>query len=247
VIHPSSTTLFLLEELTGERPEGIWVCGLILPKGACVNGESQRVLNKLEDAGQFPFSWVLERGVFKTGIPLISLLNRMGIGDVYVKGVNAIDPQGRVGSLYAKAGAGTIGKVIAASRRKGFMIVIPVGFEKLIPTPIPTAAKMASRDKTKMAMGIPLGLIPVPGKVLTEVGAIHILSGAEASVVAAGGLGGAEGALTLVIRDSEEKVKKALKIVKDLKGVALPEIFPQDCRSCTHPVCHLRGNEFLYQ
>lgn len=249
VIHPSSTTLFLIEELTGTRPEGVWVCGLVFPKGMCISWERQKAAylkrpdpgEKGHDAGQFPFSWVLEKGTFRTGISLASLLDRMGKEDVYVKGANAIDPEGKVGVLYASLGAGTIGKVIAASRRKGFTILLPIGLEKLIPTPIARAAKFASREKTDAAMGIPVGLIPVPGKAVTEVEAIDILSGAEAVAVAAGGLGGAEGSVTLVIRGSEEKVSRAFQIVKEVKGAALPEPHPTDCASCSFPTCHLRG------
>jgi len=174
VIHPSSTTLFLLEELTGTRPEGVWVCGVVLPKGMCISRELQEsqfhgrlAKEQRSDLGQFPFSWVLENGEYRTSLPLASVLDRMGRGDVYIKGANAIDPDGKVGVLYASEGAGTIGKVIAASRRKGFAILLPIGLEKVIPTPIAQAAKAASRERTDAAMGIPVGLIPVPGKAVT--------------------------------------------------------------------------------
>jgi hypothetical protein len=246
VIHPSSTTLFLVEELLGKRPKGMWVSGLVLPKGMCISRERQQLgpLRSKEgdhDVGKLTFSWVLEKGVYRRGLPLASLLDRMGKEDVYVKGANAIDPEGKVGVLYAGLGAGTIGRAIAASRRKGFTILLPIGLEKLIPTPIAQAAKVASRDKTDSAMGIPVGLIPVPGKAVTEVEAIDILSGARAVVVAAGGLGGAEGSVTLVIQGPEKKVNRALQIVKDVKGATLPEVFPTDCSSCWYPTCHLRG------
>lgn len=246
VIHPSSTTLFLAEELLGKRPEGMWVSGLVLPKGMCISRERQQ-LGPLHsqrgdyDAGKFAFAWVLEEGVYREGLALGPLLDRMGKDDVYVKGANAIDPEGKAGVLYASLGAGTIGKAIVASKRKRFTILLPIGLEKLIPTPIAQAAKVASRENTDVAMGIPVGLIPVPGKVVTEVEAIDILSGAKAFVVAAGGLGGAEGAVTIVIRGPNEKVNRALQIVNDVKGAALPEVFPTDCASCWYPTCHLRG------
>jgi hypothetical protein len=249
VIHPSSTTLFLIEELTGARPEGVWVCGLVVPKGLCISREVDESgfhdrLDAKEgkhDIGQFPFAWVLEKGVFRRGIALATLLEKMGKGDVYVKGTNAIDPQGKVGVLYGSRGAGTIGRVIAASKRKGFTILLPIGLEKLIPTPISQAAKVASRERTDSAMGIPVGLMPVPGKAVTEVEAIDILSGTQAVAVAAGGLGGAEGAVTLVIQGADEKVSRALHIVKDVKGVTLPEVIPADCATCGYPTCHFRG------
>ncbi|NIR16480.1 MAG: hypothetical protein GWN86_22180 [Desulfobacterales bacterium] len=163
----------------------------------------------------------------------------MGSEDIYVKGANAIDPAREVGVLYAGEAAGTIGRVIRASRRKGFPILLPVGLEKLVLTPIQKAAQYASRTRMDVAMGLPVGVIPVPGKAVTEVEAIDILSGAEAVTVAAGGLEGAEGSVTLVIRGSEGRVKKAFGIIKDIKGATLPKLHPTDCDSCPYTTCHL--------
>ncbi len=42
ITHPSSKTLFLIEELIGRRPEGVWVCGLVLPNGMCINMERRK-------------------------------------------------------------------------------------------------------------------------------------------------------------------------------------------------------------
>ena len=248
VIHPGSTSLFLVEELTGKMPEGVWVCGTVFPKGMCVSYERQQSTylkapdpGKKHDPGQFPFTWVLEKGGFQTGIPLRSILDKMGHEDVYVKGANAIDPEGRVGVLYASRAAGTIAKVIAASKRKGFPILLPIGLEKLIPGSLLKAAKTASRERTDIAMGIPVGLIPVPGQAVTEVLAIHLLSGAEAVVISAGGLAGAEGATTLVIQGTAEKVNRALEVIRRCKGATLPPVHPTDCSICFYPTCHYRG------
>ena len=250
VIHPSSTTLFLIEELTGKRPQGLWVCGMIIPEGACVSREQREAVKKIliklkgrkRDPGQFPFSWVFEKGSFKTGLPLASLLDKMDKQDVYVKGANAIDPQGKAGVLYAGIAAGTFGKVIKAFRNKGFAIVLPTGLEKLIPTPIEKAAKYASRTKMDVAMGIPVGLIPSPGEVVTEVEAIHILSGAEAVIVGAGGIDGAEGSVTLVIKGSKKNVTRSYQIIEAVKGATLPKIYPTDCGSCPFSGCHFNTN-----
>ena len=36
VLHPSSSTIFIAEEIIGESPKTpVWVCGLIVPKGTC--------------------------------------------------------------------------------------------------------------------------------------------------------------------------------------------------------------------
>ncbi len=37
VLHPSSSTYFVVEELTGNRPKtNIWVCGVVVPKATCM-------------------------------------------------------------------------------------------------------------------------------------------------------------------------------------------------------------------
>ena len=37
VIHPSSSTYFIIEELAGSKPRtNYWVCGVVTPKGMCV-------------------------------------------------------------------------------------------------------------------------------------------------------------------------------------------------------------------
>jgi hypothetical protein len=37
VLHPSSSTYFIVEELIGEKPlTNYWVCGVVVPKGLCL-------------------------------------------------------------------------------------------------------------------------------------------------------------------------------------------------------------------
>jgi len=37
VIHPSSSTCFMVEELTGEKPcTNVWVCGVVSAQGTCL-------------------------------------------------------------------------------------------------------------------------------------------------------------------------------------------------------------------
>ena len=88
------------------------------------------------------------------------------------------------------------------------------------------------------AMGIPVGLYPVIGTTVTEIDAIKILTGTTGIPIASGGVGGAEGSVTLVIRGEEEGVKKAIEIVKEIKGSILPEIHLPDCSTCVLKTCH---------
>ena len=243
VMHPSSSTFFVVEELTGERPKTpLWVCGVIVPKGACVSlGSSKMVLEhprvstRPED---FPSSWVIQGGKLSTGISLHDLFERMGPKDVYIKGVNALDPEGTVGVLIGnRVEGGTLGSVEAASKRKGFSLIFPVGLEKLIPIRIEEAAKEAIKTQYNYSMGINCGLLPCKGMVVTELTAIEILSGATAIPIAAGGLGGAEGAVTLVIKGGKEKVSKAIEYVEQSKGARLPQVNTPSCENCGWDFC----------
>jgi hypothetical protein len=168
----------------------------------------------------------------------------MGPKDVYVKGVNAIDPQGKAGVLIGnEVEGGTIGKVIAEQKQKGFTIIYPVGLEKLIPVSMQEAAA-AAKDRLNLAytMGSRCSLLLCEGKVVTELKAIELLSGAAAIPIAAGGVDGAEGAITLVISGEDYQVKKAITCIESVKGARVSRKFRQtDCTKCKDEHCSLRG------
>ena len=254
VMHPSSSNIFIAEEILGEIPNtSVWVHGIIVPKGACVSIELYEEI--MEDSSHvtkapenYPGSWVIEGGKLSTGTSLRDLCERMGPKDVYMKGVNAIDNEGAVGILIGnKLEGGTFGRVYSASRRKGFSIIFPVGLEKLIPGRVKDAAREAIKAKYDYSMGLHCGLFPCEGIVVTEPKAIEILSGATATVVASGGLMGAEGAITMAVRGEEEQVRKAIEYIEQSKGAHLPELKSADCSECTAPMCKfpLKGKHWV--
>ena len=245
VMHPSSSTYFIIEEVTGMRPKTpVWVCGVVVPKGACLSlGASKMSENQPRIGISYPedyaSSWVIQGGKLATGISLRDLFEKMGPKDVYIKGVNALDPQGTVGILIGnRLEGGTIGRVIAASRRKGFNLIFPVGLEKLIPVRIEEAAKEALKTQYEYSMGVNCGLWPCKeGIVVTELKAVEILSGAIAIPIAAGGLDGAEGAITLVIKGEKEEVTKAIEYAEQSKGARLPKANTPKCEDCGAAIC----------
>ena len=243
-IHRSSSTYFLYEALTGRKPEGIWVRGVIIPRGLCVSGEGLE-RSALHGAGHHgPLltrnTWFFRNGHLQEDTPLGEILDQMTENDVYIKGANAVDPAGNVAVLFGNpaGGGGTIGRVITAQRRTGFHLLLPIGLEKLIPVPIDVATKKAAFQKYDRAMGIPCGLIPVPGRKIDEVDALAILSGAEAAPIAAGGVGGAEGSVVLAISGTEEQVRIAFEIGSSVKGAQLPAPHILDCEVCRRHGCH---------
>jgi hypothetical protein len=171
---------------------------------------------------------------------LFNLLYRMTPSDVYVKGINALDPEGNVGILFGLEGS--MGYIQAARKKRNFTIVYPAGLEKLIPISVKQAAKEAKFARYDSGMGMPVGLYPCPtGVTVTEVRALEILSGASAIPIASGGLGGAEGAITLVLKGKSDEVSKALDFVEQSKGARLPDLRLCNCNDCPVPNCRFPG------
>ena len=109
-LHPSSSTYFIVEEITGAKPKtNYWVCGVVTPRGMCVemamvlgDGYSPREVSS--DPGDLRATWIIEKGKPSAEESLSSLLNRMNPSDVYIKGVNALDSEGNVSVLLRPAG-----------------------------------------------------------------------------------------------------------------------------------------------
>jgi hypothetical protein len=241
-LHPSSSTYFIVEEITGSKPKtNYWVCGVVTPRGMCVEmamvlGAGLTPDKESADPGNLQGAWVIEKGQLGGEEKLSSLLYRMTPSDVYVKGVNALDREGNVGILFGLEGS--MGYIQAARRKRGFTIIYPAGLEKLIPLSVKEAAKEAKLARYEFGMGMPVGLYPCPtGVTVTEVRAIEILSGASAIPIASGGLGGAEGAITLVLKGKADEVKKALDFVEQSKGARLPDLRLCNCNACPVPNC----------
>jgi hypothetical protein len=241
-LHPSSSTYFIVEELTGSKPTtNYWVCGVVTPKGMCVEmamalGVGLTPHEERVDPGDLQGTWVIEKGQQGREEKLSSLLYRMTSSDVYVKGVNAMDLQGNVGVLFGLEGS--MAYIQAARKKRNFTIIYPAGLEKLIPLPVKEAAKEATFTRYEAGMGMPVGLYPCPtGVTINEVQAIEILSGASAVPIASGGLGGAEGAVTFVLKGKSDNVKKALDFVEQSKGARLPDLRLCNCNDCPVPNC----------
>lgn len=93
-----------------------------------------------------------------------------------------------------------------------------MGLEKLVPSVI-EAARKAGIDRMKYATGDRVGLFPlVNATVVTEIEALEILTGVKATQVASGGIGGSEGAVTLVAEGTDEQVAAAFELIRGIKG-----------------------------
>jgi hypothetical protein len=141
-----------------------------------------------------------------------------GPDDVFIKGANAIDPEGNAGILTSSLKGGTIGMAWPVLTPRGSHLILPVGLEKLIPSVI-EAARHSGVYYFKYSTGLPARLTPVVlGQVLTEIQALAVLAGVRATHLSSGGVGGSEGAVALSIEGEEPAVDKAFELVKSIKG-----------------------------
>lgn len=88
-------------------------------------------------------------------------------------------------------------------------LILPVGLERRVPCDL---MDLAIRLNAPGAHGP--RLLPVPGEVFTEIDAIPLLTGAQAELIAAGGVCGAEGAVRLALWGSAEQIEAAERLLK---------------------------------
>ena len=157
----------------------------------------------------------------------VEILN-FGADDVFLKGANAIDMQGNAGIWASGMKGGTIGMCWPILTARGSHLIQPVSLEKLVPSVL-EASMHSGVYHYKYSMGVPGRIMPVTSsKVLTEIQAFALMAGVRAYHIASGGVGGSEGAVSLVLEGEEEKVEKAFELAKSVKGeppVTLPNQF----------------------
>jgi hypothetical protein len=250
-MHPSSSTYFIFEELIGSLPSTpVWVTGVIVPRGLCVEAATNikkidaatGLKTSIHDPRTYPHTWVIKKGAVQTGMTLNDLMNEMKKGDVYLKGVNAVDVNRRVGVLRASLAEGTIGLMLDAAEKNGFEIICPVGLEKLLPIPLEEASASV-KGKKDYSMGAKVNMLTFKPTVIDEIDALRALTGLKAVPFAKGGLGGAEGSVCIVISGPDAEVNSAIELAESVKGSTLPQVKLPDCRDCGLPTCNFPGWE----
>lgn len=202
-----STNSLVLEELTGEKVPGhAYSIGMVAGGLLTTSIGEDRVPPRLFVKGEVV--QMEARDFYKT-------LQR---GDAVIKGANAVDESGNAGVLVGNETGGTIGALIGIACVRGIPLLIPVGLEKLVPS-VAAAAAGWGQLTLDYAMGLACWLTPVTtGLVVTEIQALALLAGVTARLVAAGGIGGSEGAVILLLEGREENLNEAIEVVRRVKG-----------------------------
>lgn len=198
---------FVLEEVTGEKVlPYTYSIGMVADGLLTMSAKEDRVASRFFVKGEIVD--MEARDFYKT----------LQKGDVVIKGANAVDEHGNAGVLVGNETGGTIGALIGIACVRGIPLIMPVGLEKLIPS-VAEAAMGWGQLTLDYSMGLPCWLTPVTtGLVVTEIQALGLLAGIRARQVAAGGVGGSEGAVVLLLEGSEERLNEAVEVIRQVKG-----------------------------
>lgn len=174
--------------------------GVTLPPASEVSDSG-----RLPDQSQFPGDVVIANGEWRPGRTIFDVLDELKEGDVILKGANALDLiQERAAILIGHPKAGTVGAALQVTAGRRVRLILPVGVEKRIPGDLDELAAAINRPGAQGAR-----LLPVPGEVFTELHAVRLLTGADAELIAAGGVGGAEGCVWIGLTGDRQAIAAA--------------------------------------
>ena len=196
-----------------------YAAGVITDSGTCVVPKEEREKEVVLKNGKMS-----EDG-------MENAIENLSADDVFIKGANALDATGTVGVFMANTSGGTIGSALGTIMARGVKLIIPIGIEKTIPYSITEAAKRVGIEKFYKSIGWPVGLMPVHGKVITEIEALKILGAEDAFPIGAGGVDGGEGSVVICVEGSVEKLDELMALVTRIKGEAPVKVVSKNCRN----------------
>lgn len=203
-----TTSSYLVEEILGEYDKTRHIAGVVVPKGLAVTESKSRA-----------FDAIFHKGKYIDNKKVKDVLENMGPKDVIIKSANGLDENYVPLVLLASETGGTWGSFIGAAVSRNIKIVMPVGLEKSIPVAYEEFCGEFGKDDWDYTIGEPVGVVGVKeGIAFTEIDALEALFDIAAVPIAAGGVNGAEGSVTLFIEGGEREIHAAYEFLTDLKG-----------------------------
>jgi hypothetical protein len=96
-------------------------------------------------------------------------------------------------------------------------LIVPIGLEKDCSWDLAALEATFSGENTRVG-SMPKLWVHHGARIYTEIEALRTLAGVEAYPIAAGGISGREGGVTLVVAGSKAQVEKALAAVANVRG-----------------------------
>ena len=174
--------------------------GITMPPNKTVTVEG-----RLPDESQFPGDMVIVKGVWQKGKTIADVVDSLREGDVILKGANALDlTRKQAALLIGHPKAGTIGLTLPAVVGRRVKLMIPVGLEKRVNSDLNLLA-----EKLNAPGASGYRFLPIPGEVFTELEALKLLTGADAELIAGGGVCGAEGSCWIAVTGTKGQEEAA--------------------------------------
>jgi hypothetical protein len=207
VIIAGTTNGYVAEEILRALGQGEGFSRLGFHRGLTVAPGAHAV------KADFPGDVVIRRGQWHRGQTIYDAVGSLQAGDVVLKGANAFDVRGQPAVQIGHPQGGTILLALQALIGRRVRLIVPVGLEKRV---FGDVHDLALRCNAPGQAG--LRYIPFPGQIFTELDAIKLFTGAEACLLAAGGIWGAEGSSWLGITGSDEQLQAVDELIRSLAG-----------------------------
>ena len=209
-----STTAYVLEELTGKPFEkNHYVAGQM-------TGDKQKLYRYGSLKGEKRLKEViLEKGVKREIDDIQDELKKFEPGDLIFKGGNTLGTDGIAGVYMAHPEGGTIGVALPHALARGIDIIVPISLSRSIDDSVWELSQILGNQTIdpEYCMGLPIGIMPIPGEVFTELEAFDVLY-PEINVfhIGSGGVGDGEGSLHFLLVGEEADVKSAFAEIVEL-------------------------------
>ena len=162
----------------------------------------------------FPGDIIIVDGTWQhKGKTIQDIADDLKTGDVILKGANAFDPQGRPAVQIGDLKGGTLFFALPTVIGRRVRLIMPVGLEKRVMEDVNVLAARCNAPGSEGPR-----LCPVPASIFTKLDTIRLLTDAEACLLAAGGVYGAEGSLWLGIEGTLDQVNAAIELIRSLTG-----------------------------
>lgn len=180
---------------------------------------TQRGTVSNKDVVEGPHSIIYSKGNW-TNVDdnIVEMVQGFSKNDLIICGANAIDYKGNAAIMAGSPGGGNVGSSLSCWYTEGAKVIIPTGVEKMIPGDLDEIINKTGRTGKSIAWGMSVGLMPLKGELFTEVEAIKQLANVDCFAIGAGGLGDAQGSITLEIWSPDNKeFDKIVEILKKIK------------------------------
>jgi len=206
IITRGTTNTYIAERLAGlTAPRGSFITGHIVPVGSPgINVERTTEI-------------VLLNGI-PTSMPYEEALQKMAPGDIIFKGANLLNYSKQQAAVnIGSSDGGTTARLRPFVGEGKGQFIVPIGLEKDCSWDLVTLEATYGGDNAR-ENEVPKLWVHQNARIYTEIEALHTLAGVNAFPIAAGGIAGREGGITLIIAGSKAQVEKAFAAVAGIRG-----------------------------